>query len=110
MSERGKAEARAQYRVGALNRRAAAEAENSIRAGAAPDDLVELLCTCGRDDCDEVILVPLAAYERIREKSYRFVVAPEHETEIDDVIAVEDDYSVVEVRARFRLETSRALQ
>lgn len=95
---------RAHYRGGAYNRRVAAETENLQRLGLAGDDPVELLCTCGRPDCDEILLLSLAEYDRVRMKPYRFVIAPGHDASVDDVIAHEDEYWVIEVKPRFRPE------
>ena len=97
------AEVRAQYRTGAHNRRVAAESENLLRAGASDDDTAEFLCTCGRRDCDEILVLRLEEYDLVRAKPYRFVVAPEHDARVDEVIRKEDEYWVVEVRPQFRL-------
>jgi hypothetical protein len=96
-------EAEAQYRAGAHNRRVALDAENLVRAGASSETLMEVFCTCGRADCDEVIVMSVAQYRFVRERPYRFVVAPEHQTETDDVVLRTDGYSVVEIREPYRL-------
>ena len=98
------AEARAQYRVGAHNDRAAAEAEDAGNGGRAIGDYGEFLCTCGRSDCDEVLMVDLSAYDGVRRVAHRFLVAPGHATAIDEVVGMNDDYWVVDVKEPFRLE------
>jgi len=97
------AEAQAQYRAGAYNRRVAAEAENDLRSGACRDPYTEFLCTCGRDDCDEILVIRIDEYGSVRASPHRFVVAPGHDTAVDDVVRREDEYWVVEVKPEFRL-------
>jgi hypothetical protein len=107
-AEEAAAEVRAQYRTGAHNRRVAAEAENLLRAGATDDDTAEFLCTCGRDSCDEILLLRIVEYDVVRAKPYRFVIAPEHETAVDEVIHKDDEYWIVEVKRQFRLDAADA--
>lgn len=97
------AEARAQYRTGAHNRRVARETENNARAGESSGDYLELLCTCGRADCDDVLMVAARDYDFVRSDAQRFVVAPDHDTAVDDVVRREEEYWVVEIKPPFRL-------
>jgi hypothetical protein len=101
----GRREAEKQYRIGAFNRRVAAETENLARAGFAPQaDLADFLCTCGRDGCDEILTLSIAEYDLVRSKPYRFLVAPGHNADVDEVIAREPGYWVVEVKPEYRRE------
>jgi hypothetical protein len=97
-------EAARQYTVGMFNRRVAVETENLLQQGfATGNETVQFLCTCGRDDCDQVLTIRLDEYRFVREKPYRFLVAPGHDADIDDVIHREHGYWVVEVKPDYRL-------
>lgn len=70
----------------------------------APGGLVgEYFCTCGRPDCDEILVLTLEEYRFVRERPYRFVVAPGHATEVDEVVHRADEYDVVEVAEAYRV-------
>jgi hypothetical protein len=62
----------------------------------------EFFCTCGRTDCDEVLVLTLDEHRFVREKPYRFLVAPGHATEADDVIFSTGEYQVVAVKPEYR--------
>lgn len=54
-------------------------------------------CECARLGCNLLIELPLPDYERIRQHSRRFVVAPGHELpEVEAVVDRRDGYIVVE--------------
>ncbi len=93
-----------QARRGLYNRRVARGVENEERAFGVPEAAREgeFFCTCGRADCDEVLVLTLEEYRFVREKPYRFVVAPGHALETDDIIFSTDDYQVVEVKPEYR--------
>jgi hypothetical protein len=97
-------EALRQYRIGAFNRRVAAETENLMRAGmGGRDDTAVFLCTCGRDGCEETLVLSIAEYERVNEQPHRFLVAPGHDApDVDDVVAREERYWIVEVKPEYR--------
>ncbi len=58
-------------------------------------------CECGRLGCNELLELTIAEYERIREHSRRFLVAPGHE-QPDSEIVIEgrSGYLVVEKRGQ----------
>jgi hypothetical protein len=99
-------EVRRQARVGDYNRRVARELENGNRAyalaGMPEAPYGEFFCTCGRPGCEEIIVLALPAYGEIREKPYRFLVAVDHATEVDEVIERTGEYDVVEVKPEYR--------
>jgi len=64
-----------------------------------------LFCTCGRDGCRELIVVPVSAYEHVRESPHEFLVAKGHATEIDDVLADGDSYELVAIKPEYRGST-----
>lgn len=88
-------EAAAQARTGAYNRRVA----RSLERG---EGLGEFFCTCGRPDCDEILVLTAAEYGRVEERPYRFLVAPGHATEADEVVERTGEYDVVEVLPAYR--------
>lgn len=97
--------ARRQYRVGTLNRhvvRSVERLEDAFRDITGGRGLVRLFCACGRDGCEELVDVPLAACEELRTWPHRFVVARGHAAEADDVLAERDHYDIVEVTSAYR--------
>jgi hypothetical protein len=95
-------EAARQYRVGTFNRRVAAQTENFLQQGfATGNETARFLCTCGRDDCDELLAIRVDEYRFVHEKPYRFLVAPGHDADIDDVILANRLW-VVEVKPEYR--------
>ena len=46
-----------------------------------PEGTYRLICECGREDCDERLLVPVAAYEDLRRRR-RFLLCDEHEAKV----------------------------
>jgi hypothetical protein len=61
-----------------------------------------LFCACGRNACRELIVVPISAYEQLRESPHQFVVAKGHATEADDVLAGSDGYDIVAIKPEYR--------
>jgi hypothetical protein len=62
-------------------------------------DPVPFICECAEPSCRDVILLPLAEYERVREHSTWFVVTPGHEASAGDsaeIVETKDGYHVVE--------------
>ncbi len=100
-------EARRQYLLGAYNR-LAKHSENLAASFPLIGEVIaesgaRFTCTRGRLDCDQTVCLTLREYDEVRAKPYRFVVAPGHETEADEVVARYDGYTVVEVRAEYRV-------
>jgi len=62
-------------------------------------DVVPFICECAEPTCRDVVRLPLAEYERVREHSTWFVVVPGHEASAGssaEVVESNDDYHVVE--------------
>jgi hypothetical protein len=58
---------------------------------------VAFLCECGALGCNELIDLPVAEYEAVREHPRRFFLVPGHEApEVEDVVRREDGFNVVE--------------
>jgi hypothetical protein len=58
----------------------------------------EFMCECGRVGCLELIPVPLAVYNGVRNHPARFIVVSGHEDkEIERVVERRDGFHVVEV-------------
>jgi hypothetical protein len=57
----------------------------------------EVLCECGREDCDGMLSLTVAEYEEFHRQRDRFVVLPGHNTpDIESVVEERDDYLVVD--------------
>ena len=100
-------EADKQYLLGLYNRRVAAGARNHFSEFVPFDEEVgtaEFFCTCGHPDCDEIIVMMLDEYDFVRESPHRFIVAPGHATEADEVLRRHDAYDVVEIKDEYRSE------
>ena len=94
-----------QYQWGLLNRRIVASVEgleSHFREITGRSGAIKLLCTCGHDGCDELIAVPIEAYEYVRACPHQFVVAKEHATEANDILIECDTYDVVAIKAEYR--------
>jgi hypothetical protein len=58
---------------------------------------VEFLCECGRDGCEERLLLAPEEYERAHRQDDRFVLAPGHQSEkIETVVERNDRYWIVD--------------
>ena len=70
--------------------------ENSVHRRRSDDDLGGFVCECGDADCEDIVRLPLAAYEEIREDSRLFFTVPGHDMpEAEDVVRKGDGYFVV---------------
>jgi hypothetical protein len=97
--------AQRQYLLGLFNRRTAGNVENLNRFFSdvtGTDVSVGFVCACGRPGCSEVIRIPIADYERVRESPHRFLIAPGHAAEVDDVVFAGDGYEIVEMKPEYR--------
>lgn len=57
----------------------------------------EIMCECARTDCETMLHVDLATFERIRSNPIRFFVVPGHEMpEVEVVVETHDEWLVVE--------------
>jgi diaminopimelate decarboxylase len=64
------------------------------------DDRVEFLCECGRESCEERILLSSGEFERAHKEDDRFVLAPGHQTEeLERVVERTDRYWIVDKRS-----------
>src|SRR5947209_10280137 len=90
-----------QYLRGLLNRRMATHmlsVDNTSSEVAGQPGVLTLLCACGREDCDQPSLtIPPEDYDRARESPHRFVIAPGHTTDIDEVVDLGGGFAIVEL-------------
>ena len=60
------------------------------------DETIHIVCECGSLECQERLVVPLAAYERVRSDPALFFVIPGHEIpSTEDVVEETQRYFVV---------------
>ena len=65
--------------------------------GAGPDELIEVLCECGRQGCGGVISLTIADYDGVHSQADRFVVLQGHESpEIEKVVEERAGYLVID--------------
>lgn len=70
--------------------------EKSVHRRRSAEDLGGFVCECGDDDCEDLVRLPLAAYEEIRDDSRLFFVVPGHEMpDAEDVVRRGEGYFVV---------------
>ena len=70
--------------------------ENSVHRRRSDTDLGGFVCECGDGDCEDIVRLPLAAYEEIRADSRLFFTVPGHEVpDAEDVVRKGDGYYVV---------------
>jgi hypothetical protein len=70
--------------------------EDNVHRRRTDADLGGFVCECGDGDCEEIVRLPLMAYEEIRDDSRLFFVVPDHEMpEAEDVVRRGDGYFVV---------------
>jgi hypothetical protein len=66
-----------------------------------PDDALIVVCECRKLDCQELVELPRAAYDAVRNEPTRFVIKPGHETAGSDwLLECEPGYYVIEKRGR----------
>ena len=63
--------------------------------GAAPSDYVRMICECGQEQCDRVIAISVAEYERVRSDPRQFAVVRDHMTEELERVVFETERFVV---------------
>ena len=74
----------------------------------ADDGTITVICECGDAECTDRLVVPLADYQRIRDDSLRYVIAPGHEfPEIESVVERKDGYDVVQKQAPEAVEVAK---
>ena len=84
-----------------VNERVVAVHRGMDGAPAEPGSLLEVFCECGRAGCIERIALSRAEYERVREDSTHFVLAPGHDvTLVERLIARTERYVIVENEGR----------
>ncbi|MCW2960567.1 MAG: hypothetical protein JWM25_858 [Thermoleophilia bacterium] len=77
----------------------AVEALEAAAPGDGGTSLLQLICECALDSCEEMIAVPAAFYDEVRERTDVFLVAPGHVLhEIEDGIEDGDGWIVVRKR------------
>jgi len=63
------------------------------------DTYTNMVCECGRSDCDVFIAITKAEYEEVRSDPRRFVVIRSHlAPDVEDVVSENDRFVVVEKR------------
>jgi hypothetical protein len=61
------------------------------------DDPIEVLCECGQPDCQSLLSLSIADYDRVHSERDRFVVARGHvDAELERVVEETDHYLVVD--------------
>jgi hypothetical protein len=78
-----------------VNERISAQAREQLAGD--EDHLYEFICECSNIDCNLLLGLPLAEYERVRANAQRFIVAPGHHLpDIERLIDEHSGYAVVE--------------
>ena len=95
-----------QYLLGLLNRRIARNMERldeGFAKATGRPGLLTLLCACGREDCQQPLLtISSGDYDHARWSPHRFIIAPGHTTDIDEVVRVGDGFAIVEIKPQYR--------
>ena len=98
-----------QYLLGVLNRRMARYMErldDVFSAVTGEPGVLTLLCACGREDCERPMLrITSQEYDIARRSPHRFIISPDHRTEIDDVVHIGDGFSIVEIKPQYRQDS-----
>jgi hypothetical protein len=88
----------------AANEAAFREINEAIGRGQWPGEMdkpVAFRCECAKLGCNQLIELSIADYEKVREHSRRFLVAPGHEApEAEAVVERREGYVVVEKRGQ----------
>jgi hypothetical protein len=86
----------------ALNETRFREVNEAIERGLWPgerDSPAAFRCECARLDCNQLVPMTPAEYERVRADARRFFLLPGHEnSEVETVVEVQPEYVVVEKR------------
>jgi hypothetical protein len=78
-------------------------ADEDLPAGTSEDTEIEFLCACGRETCDETLLLTLAEYAGVHKEPHRFIIAHGHETPgVERVVETHPTYLVVEKAPSYR--------
>lgn len=73
------------------------ERVKEVAAPAEPEEGISFVCECSHVGCDATIELSVAEYEMVRSEATHFVVAAGHQLpEIEQVVAAQDGYLVVE--------------
>jgi hypothetical protein len=69
-----------------------------VSAGVPRDQpLLDFLCECDRDDCEEKVQAARAEYEAVRARPTQFIVLPGHEDRrVERVVSTNDRFTIVE--------------
>jgi hypothetical protein len=98
--------AQRQYIRGLVNRRIAVHMERLdaiFSRGTGDHGMLTLLCACGRDDCEQPpVTLSIDDYERVKESPHRFVICPDHTTEIDETVSAGEGFTIVELKEEYR--------
>ena len=70
--------------------------ESNVHRGRPEDDFAGFVCECGDGDCDAIVQLDLATYERIRQDPMLFFAVSGHEAEdAEDVVDDRGHYVVL---------------
>ena len=70
--------------------------EASVHRRRSEEDLGGFVCECGDGECEDIVRLPLADYEEVRDDSRLFFVVPGHEaSDAEDVVRRREGYFVV---------------
>jgi hypothetical protein len=98
--------AQRQYIRGLVNRRMAVNMErlDAIFSRDTGDHgVLTLLCACGREDCKQPpVMMSIEDYQRVKESPHRFVICPDHTTEIDETVYAGEGFTIVELKEEYR--------
>lgn len=63
----------------------------------APQDECTIMCECAVAECEDMITLPVEAYERARSSAERFIIRPDHIiVATERAIELHDDFWIVE--------------
>src|SRR4051812_26017578 len=83
----------------ALNEATYAKSTKRCRADG-PENVITVVCECGRLGCNELIRLSRAEYGRVRSNARRFAIVPGHNVPgVEDVVERYDRYAVIEKHA-----------
>jgi hypothetical protein len=64
--------------------------------GAVPTDHVRMVCECGQEQCDRLIAISIAEYERVRSDPRQFAVVRDHVMgDVERIVDETDRFVVV---------------
>jgi hypothetical protein len=72
------------------------EGIEASKAGDDANDTVRMVCECGRLECDRVLAISIAEYERVRRDPQTFAVVKDHVMpDVEEIVEETDRFVVV---------------